>query len=369
MNIQFARIIDRQLFRELALNLLGSVAVVAVVFYIGGLSTQFDRRAFEGLAMSTVLRHMGLMMLTTSFLLVPLTVMATCLFTYGRFAADGEFDATRTSGIPPFKTLMPALAIGALAMGALAVLQDTIIPDARYAGRKITVDGFEQVTNIFLRNDRKLALRGFIFTWSAAHQDSNGDLVLDNVLLIQYNKQTGLPSATTSAARARPSVDPDSDILTLELEDLRREESNSVVQRFARLTQVVDLDSLWNRKLVPRAPADLSYASLLAEMGRGAGQLRAAEVSAEWWFRVTAAIAAFLAAAIGAPVGVLLRLRNRAITFIVGLGIIALIFFPLLATSKLLAEKGTVSASTAMAIPIGALLIIATALYRKAARG
>ncbi len=340
-----------------------------VVFYIGGLSTQFDRRAYDGLPMTTILRQIGFTILSTAFLLVPLSVMATCIFTYGRFAADGEFDATRASGIAPFKTLMPALAVGAVAMLTLGVLQNTVIPEARHAGRRVAIDGFEQVSNIFLRNDRKLAMKGFIFTWSAARQDSVGDLVLENVLLIQYDKTTGLPTATTSAARARPSVDTEKDLLTLALEDLRREETGGLVQRYAELTQTVDLDALWNRRVVGRGAPDLSYTQLLAEMGRGGGNLRPTDVAAEWWFRLATCVAAFLAAGIGAPVGVLVRTRNRAVTFLVGLGIVALVFFPLLAVAKNLAEKGTLSAPLAMTIPIGVLTVAAAVLHGKATRG
>lgn len=339
------------------------------VFYIGGLSTQFDRRAYDGLPMITILRQVGFTILSTTFLLVPLAVMATCIFTYGRFSADGEFDATRASGIPPFKTLMPALAIGAVAMLGLGVLQNSVIPDARHAGRRVSIDGFEQVSNIFLRNDRKLALKGFIFTWSAARQDAAGELVLENVLLIQYDKTTGLPTATTSAARARPSVDGEKDLLTLSLEDLRREEADGLVQRYGELTQTIDLDALWNRRVVARAAADLSYTQLLAEMGRGGGALRATDVAAEWWFRIATCLAAFLAAGIGAPVGVLLKTRNRAVTFLVGLGIVALVFFPLLATAKNMAEKGTVAAPAAMAVPVVLLFAAAAALHTKAVRG
>ena len=50
--------------------------VVLVVFYIGGLSTQFDRRAYDGLPMGTILRQIGFTILSTSFLLVPLSVIA-----------------------------------------------------------------------------------------------------------------------------------------------------------------------------------------------------------------------------------------------------------------------------------------------------
>jgi lipopolysaccharide export LptBFGC system permease protein LptF len=108
--------------------------VVLAVFYIGGLSTQFDRRAYDGLPMITILRQVGFTILSTTFLLVPLAVMATCIFTYGRFSADGRVRRDARLGIPPFKTLMPALAIGAVAMLGLGVLQNSVIPTPAMRG-------------------------------------------------------------------------------------------------------------------------------------------------------------------------------------------------------------------------------------------
>src|SRR5262245_44902177 len=131
------RLSHRYFPAELLANAIASLLVVFSIFFLAALSLEVGKTHYENLPMVVILKYVGLLLLYTAYLTIPLSVITTCIFTYGRAAQDGEIAASQTSGIPLFRLFLPAHFIGACAMLVLALWQDRIMPDAHYASRNV----------------------------------------------------------------------------------------------------------------------------------------------------------------------------------------------------------------------------------------
>src|SRR5688572_6632545 len=187
--MQGIRLIHRYLLAELVTNALASLLVVFAIFFLAALSLEIGKSHYENLPMVVILKYVSLLLLYTAYLTIPLSVITTCIFTYGRAAQDGEIAAAQTSGIRLMVLLLPAYMIGAFAMLLLAFLQDRVMPEAHFRSRHVDESVFLNVEQILKRKDRRIQQRAFVFTWRSVGEDDSGNLVLDDIELVQYRKK------------------------------------------------------------------------------------------------------------------------------------------------------------------------------------
>ncbi len=358
------KLIHRYLLRELLLNAVVSLITVFSIFFLGAVSLQVDKANYENMPMIAVLRYVSLLLAYTSYLTLPLTVLTTCIFTYGRASQDGEIAAATTGGVHPWQPLVPGVLVGAVVGLLLAACQDRLMPEAHYLSRRVDESVLSNAAQLLKRNDRQINFGNFIFTWRSVASDRDGNMILREIEYVQYRK--GKPISWTRASHARPVVDPDSPRMVLELEEVTRHE-NGHFSSVDRLAVPVDLRIL---AATPprRAVEDLSYENLLTDAHLTDRANRRHRALAEYNFRLAMSISPLLFGLLGAPLGVTLRLRNRALVFLTGLLIVALCYWPLLAMFKNFAEKGAIPAWISLQIPNILLTIVAASVLRKAFR-
>jgi lipopolysaccharide export system permease protein len=357
------RIIHRYFLGELVANALSSLLVVFAIFFLASLSLEISKAHYENLPMVVVLKYVSLLLLYTAYLTIPLAVITTCIFTYGRAAQDGEIAAAQTSGIQLLRLLLPAHFIGACAMLLLAFLQDRVMPEAHFASRHVDETVFLNVEQILKRKDREIKERSFVFTWRAVSEDPSGNMVLDDIELVQYRDKK--PDSWSRARRARPVVEPGSTRVTLELEDVQRAQTGGAFWA-GKVSVPVDLSAL----IQPgeRRENDLSYEELLSGADSAATEKKRNELSAEYHFRLAMALSPLLLGALAAPLGIAFRIRNRAVVFLAGVLIMAAGYLPLVTVAKMLAERGVLPAWASLEIPNAILLAAAGWLSWKSGR-
>src|SRR5262245_25538036 len=129
------RVIHRYLLKELARNAVVSLVVVVTIFFLAALSIHAGRSQLENLPMVAILKYVALILFYTAYLTIPLCIVITCIFTYGRAAQDGEIGAAQTSGIRVTQLVIPGIFLGACAMLLLAVIQNHLMPEAHFESR------------------------------------------------------------------------------------------------------------------------------------------------------------------------------------------------------------------------------------------
>ena len=341
------RIIHRYLLKELIRNAVGGLVVVITIFFLGALSIQVGKSQSENLPMVAILKYVGWILLYTAYLTVPLCIVTTCIFTYGRAAQDGEIVAAQTSGIRINNFLLPGVFLGACAMLLLAFLQNRVMPEAHFQSRQVDEAVFENVEQVLKRRDRSIRERDFVFQWGSVGEDAAGSLILEDVELVQFRDKKEVSS--THAKRARPVIEEGGSRITLELEDVHRAQQGSAVW-LGRTEVPIDLAAL-------RAPSartgenQLTYEELLSGAESARSDKRRNRLSAEFHFRLAMAISALLLAAFAAPFGMAIRVRNRAVVFLAGVLVMLGLYLPLVAVARTIAERGAAPAWAVLQAP------------------
>lgn len=351
------RIIHRYLLIELVRNAVVSLVVVFAIFFLAALSLQVGKAQFENVPMIVILKAVGLLLLYTGFLTIPLSVVTTCIFTYGRAAQDGEIAAAQTSGIELRSLLVPAVFLGAAGMLALAILQDRVMPEAHFRSRIVDESVFDNVDDLLKQKNHEIRDKSFVFKWGAVGEDAAKNLILEDVELTQY--AAGKVASWTEARRARPVAEPDSPRVTLELEDLHRSDTATGTSFWgARLDVPIDLAALTEPRQRTKE-CDLSYEELLSESASPKTVKRGNRLAAEFHFRIAMAVSPLLFGLFAAPFGIAFRLRNRAVVFLAGVLIMCVGYLPVVSIGKSLAERGAVPAWAGLQAANAALLVLA----------
>jgi lipopolysaccharide export LptBFGC system permease protein LptF len=334
------RILHRALLGELLLNAASALAAVLVLIFLGALSLQIGKASFDDLPMAAILKSVGLFVTHTLNLTLPLAVLVTCLFTYGRLANDGEFAAARTSGVHPWQILSPALLLGAAVMVAVAALEDRVMPEAHYRTRFIADAVLTDVERVLQGAEQRLQTPAFTAKWGARRRDVDGALVLEDVDLVQL--RGGKPVKWLRAAEAKPALDDENDArLVLELFDVRQTDAeHEGVAAVKYLRFDVDLDDLAARRVVRKKAVQRTNEELWSIAGRDPGSEAARRARAELDYRIALAASALMFALFGAPLGLRLRLANRAFVFLVGALVVFVGYWPLLAMAKKASDGG-----------------------------
>jgi lipopolysaccharide export LptBFGC system permease protein LptF len=319
------------------INAMVSLVVVFAIFFLAALSIQVGRSSSENLPMLAILKYVALILLYTAYLTIPVCVVTTCIFTYGRAAQDGEIAAAQTSGIRINGLLVPAVFLGSCTMLLLAVLQNRVMPEAHFQSRQVDEGVFVNVEQLLKRRDKSIQEKNFVFTWNAVGEDAGGALVLQDVELVKF--RNGQWISSTRAKRARPVTEPGTSRVTLELEDLNHRDDSGLTLFANKLEAPIDLSAL----LPPRIRSgenQLTYEELLSGAASARTEKRSHRLSAEFHFRFAMAISPLLLAAFAAPFGVALKIRNRAVVFLAAVLVMIGGYLPLVAVGKSLAERG-----------------------------
>jgi lipopolysaccharide export LptBFGC system permease protein LptF len=360
------RLLHRYLLIELVRNAIVSLVVVFAIFFLAALSLQVGKAKFENLPMIVILKAVALLMLYTGYLTIPLAVVTTCIFTYGRAAQDGEISAAQTSGIQLWSLLVPAVFLGACAMLGLAVLQDRVMPEAHFRSRIVDESVFRNVDELLKQKNHEIRDKSFVFKWGTVGEDASRNLILENVELTQYD--AGKVASWTEAKRARPVAEPDSPRITLELFDLHRSDVRTGTSFWgARLDVPIDLSALTEPRRRTKE-SDLSYEELLSEAASPQSVKRSNRLDAEFHFRIAMALSALLFALFAAPFGIAFRLRNRAVVFLAGILIMVVGYMPIVSVGKSLAERGVLPAWAGLQAGNVALLVLAACFAARSRR-
>jgi lipopolysaccharide export LptBFGC system permease protein LptF len=132
-------ILQRYILRELAATFLMVFLAISLIIFIGMGIQQYRR--VEGLGFVLLLKSAPFMFCyAVNFSLPAGTLMASVLV-FGRLAAENEITAIRAGGVPLWRVVHPALALG-LGLSALFLLfNDHVAPEAIHRSRKLAQQG------------------------------------------------------------------------------------------------------------------------------------------------------------------------------------------------------------------------------------
>lgn len=132
-------IIDRYVFREIAVSSFFCFAVFLVAGLIAGFLPLLQKGMEKGLALSVILFQVLINALPGMLVTVlPLSMMIGILLGLGRMAADNEIAAIKSSGISVLRLFPPVLVMGLLGLGLSLTCTLILIPKGISEGRRLT---------------------------------------------------------------------------------------------------------------------------------------------------------------------------------------------------------------------------------------
>src|SRR3989338_213999 len=131
------RIIRNYILRECIIPFIMALIVLTCVFLLGNLIQLTNMVINKGVSIVTVGRAFTLMVPVFLGYTIPIACLIAVMLAFGRFAADNEIIAIRTSGIHLGRLLTPLAVLGLIASLAMIILNERVIPYAHFEQRRL----------------------------------------------------------------------------------------------------------------------------------------------------------------------------------------------------------------------------------------
>jgi lipopolysaccharide export system permease protein len=132
-SIKKLKVLDRYLIREflspffLAVGGFAVIAIVDILFYI------VELFVLSGVSFLTAVRLLVYKLPAVMVLFFPMSTVFATMLLYVRMAKDNELSVLRTSGIQPFRIIMPVILLGILISYGSFIFNDVLVPISNQA--------------------------------------------------------------------------------------------------------------------------------------------------------------------------------------------------------------------------------------------
>ncbi|MGB1661820.1 MAG: LptF/LptG family permease [Planctomycetota bacterium] len=364
-------VLDRYLLKDLALTTLFCQLILCVLVGI-----VFAMKAVSsGYSLGIVIPWLGDSLLYSMYFTTPMSVMAGCSLSYGKFVADREFTAAVASGISPSRLFLPMTILIIPILLLMMFTQSTLLPELQHRKQDISRFFVKQLENIGDGRKGQIPLdgEGGVIYWEEIRNGTDLKVVyIEKQLSVKggaavpsKSSKDDTPPTKINAKRAKLSVDDSAGLIRLTLRDVSvvfPVNSSATGQRdfldwdhesiefdqfnvdFPISSRDRRLNDLPTAELADRlveiegeiGEIDRSLATLAKieekkkEESRKAGLIRAIRRGeTEIWRRRAMALAVLTFAMIGAPLALLLRTPQKLVPFFFSLLAILGVFYPL----------------------------------------
>ncbi len=147
-------IMDRYLCSEMvAPFLFGVGAFSSIALVIGSLFELVRLITDAGLGIMTALQIFALQLPQFIMYSFPMSALLGTLISYSRLSTDGETTALRSSGVSPYRLVVPALVLSILVSGMTFLFSEIIVPSANWQAKTILRTALKQDNQQFKSKD------------------------------------------------------------------------------------------------------------------------------------------------------------------------------------------------------------------------
>ena len=219
-------VLDRYLLKDLIVSTLFSQLVLCVL-----VSIVFAMKAVSsGYSLGIVIPWLGDSLLYSMYFTTPMSVMAGCSLSYGKFVADREYTAAVASGISPSRLFLPMTMLIIPILMLLMFTQSTLLPELQHRKQDISRFFVKQLENIGDGKKGQIPLddQGGVIYWEEIRNGTDLKVVfIEKQLNVSGGGAVANSSATDetpptkiNARRAKLSVDEERGLIRLTLRDV-----------------------------------------------------------------------------------------------------------------------------------------------------
>ncbi len=340
-------ILQRYVLRSLVLNFVVTFLVITGVFFIAGCVRVLYSKD-GSLDVVSFLRVLPLIMIQTSSVTVPMSLLVAVVLSYGRLASDNEMIAVLMGGVHPYWILSPALLVGIVLSFVNLFINTEFVPRAREVRDALVKTSVSTYLKSLTTDANNLKLDRFRMHYRFRdEEDWFHDVTIymmtrgDSDIL---RLQDGFP---VKAARARPRVDSVNSMFVVELRDVQaqQEDEKTVNRASSRDTQLAwAFSELLEDRQRERNVDELTSTELLGYRAAGL-ELRyfGYRYTLEYHKRIASAFACLVFVLIGAPLGIFFRRGGQLEAFLVSFLLVMVFYYPFMVAGDSLASNGKIS--------------------------
>ena len=364
-------VLDRYLLKDLVLSTLFCQLILCVL-----VSIVFAMKAVSsGYSLGIVIPWLGDSLLYSMYFTTPMSVMAGCSLSYGKFVADREFTAAVASGISPSRLFLPMTILIVPILMLMMFTQSTLLPELQHRKQDISRFFVKQLENIGDGRKGQIPLdgEGGVIYWEEIRNGTDLNVVfIEKQLSVKggaavpsNSNLEDTPPTKINAKRAKLSIDDAAGMIRLTLRDVSvvfPVNSSATGQRdfldwdhesiefdqfnvdFPISSRDRRLNDLPSSALATRldefrdeiVEIDRSLQSTISEEERQKDEYRKGGLmrtirrgETEIWRRRAMALAVLTFALIGAPLALLLRTPQKLVPFFFSLLAVLGVFYPL----------------------------------------
>jgi len=209
------KIIDRYIFKEIAFPFLVILGILTFVLLMGKILQIMDLVINKGVSLLSIVKIIFFLMPSFLLFTVPIALLISILIAMGRFSADNELTALKTSGISLLQILYPVALASLIAFGLTILISFFVVPVSNVATKRLLFDIVRQNATIGIKEKVfNSDFKDFLIYADRVPVDKNyleGVIVSDHRIINEQN--------TILAKRAYLISDPASLTVKLKLEE------------------------------------------------------------------------------------------------------------------------------------------------------
>ncbi len=335
------KILRSYLIREVARPFGGSLIIFTFVLVSGNIIRLIELIITKGIPLIDVGKLFLWQIPSLSSYIFPMAILTSLLMTLGRLSADLEITAMKASGLNIFRLELPLIFIGLAFSLFSIVLNNEIIPYARFASRRIIKQiGFKKPVAHFEPGTFIRTFEHHILFFYGVHNN-----ILSNIRI--YEPLDDLPARTIIARQGEIIASSEKGTVKLRLYDGTSDEPDPQdPKRFYKLNFKTYSITLRLPKdtdgPMAKKPKEMNIQELISERNNLLEKsIYPYPINTEIQKKISVSFACLTFILIGFPLGILSRRGSRSIAF--GLSLIVLIvYYLLLAGGEALALQGLV---------------------------
>jgi LPS export ABC transporter permease LptF/LPS export ABC transporter permease LptG len=347
------RTLDRYVIRELLLPTALSLLLLTFILVIPPILREVEELIVRGIAWSTFLHLLVLLLPQALALTIPMAVLLGILIAFGRLSGDREFVALQACGVSPFRLIRPVAVVAVVAMAATAHQIIVALPDANQTYREI-------VFNVIASRAESNVKPRVFYTEFPNRTIYVRDVLPGGGWRDVFLADTSQPNQTTVyfASEGRLVVDREKQTVALELTGGTRHTTSTAKPDeyegadYESVRIHLDPTTVFPNIKPQKTPREMSIAELKASLAAAAaihdpGYVQRYEMQQK--FSIPAAC--LVLALIGLGLGVSNRKDGRFASFVLGFSVI-FAYYLVLYTARAAANTGRIPAGLGPWVPV-----------------
>ena len=342
---QMRKIIDRYIFKEIAIPFIIILFVLTFVLLMGKILQIMDLVINKGVSVFSIAKIIVFLMPSFMLFTIPIALLIAILIAMGRFSADNEITALKTSGISLLQIYYP-VAIASLITFIIAVfISYFLVPQSNFATKRLLFNIVQQNASIGIKEKVFNAdFKGFLLYAEKIPVDKNyleGVIVSDNRIIGEQN--------TILAKKAFLVSDPESMTVKLKQEDGSIHTVSSDLKNYRKIdfkSYDINLDlstALANLDESSKSSTEMTMAELLAKMKKpGLEKAAVRELAIEVHKKLSIPLSCIFFGLVAMPLGIRSHRSVKSRGFAVGL-IVVSSYYLLRIGGEALVETGYLS--------------------------